>query len=274
MNILAYLRRLNDSSLPSPNTLKPTLETLRVLHEAHLIAIPFENLDIHCGLSLRLDEEILFQKIVGRGRGGICYELNALFARLLRELGYRVSLLSASVADENEAFGQEYEHLALLVHLKEGDWLADVGFSSSFVRPLHLEAEKVQMQRTLVYRLRREGRAWILQRHEKGSWRSLYRFTLQGHDLREFAHMCHYQQTSPESYFTQKRLCTRATMTGRITLCERQLIDSSHGKREERIIDGDEEYISVLKEQFGIVLPQHTKLRWEWQCPSVEVPEG
>ncbi|GHO49545.1 arylamine N-acetyltransferase family protein [Ktedonospora formicarum] len=270
MDILAYLRRLNEAPLISLSTLKPTLEALRLLHEAHLVSVPFENLDIHCGLPLRLDEEVLFQKIVGWRRGGICYELNALFARLLRELGYRITYLSAEVAAEDGTFGPEYGHLALLVRLKEGEWLADVGFSSSFRKPLHLEAGKVQMQRECVYRLARDGENWILQQYEKGVWRPLYRFNLRPRELRDFAHMCHYQQTSPDSYFTQKRLCTRATTTGRLTLCERQYISSAHGKREERNIMGDKEYMETLARDFGIMLPPSVQLRWEWQQPIFE----
>lgn len=270
MDTLTYLRRLNEAPLISLSTIKPTLEMLRMLHEAHLVSVPFENLDIHCGLSLRLEEEILFQKIIGRRRGGICYELNALFARLLRELGYRVSFLAAGIAKEDGTFGPEYGHLALLVRLKEGEWLADVGFSSSFRKPLHLEAGKVQMQRECVYRLVRDGADWVLQQHEKGTWRPLYRFNLHPCELRDFSQMCHHQQTSPDSYFTQKRLCTRATATGRITLCERQFISSTHGKREERIIASDDEYIETLARNFGIVLPSSAQLRWEWQQPIYE----
>ena len=34
----------------------PSLETLRGLHRAHLFAVPFENLDIHLGRRIELDE--------------------------------------------------------------------------------------------------------------------------------------------------------------------------------------------------------------------------
>ena len=37
-----------------------TLGTLRALHRAHLLAIPYENLDIHLGLPLTLDREAMF----------------------------------------------------------------------------------------------------------------------------------------------------------------------------------------------------------------------
>jgi len=70
------------------------------LHEAHLLAVPFENLDIVLGRAIVLDEASLWTKIVDHHRGGFCYELNGLFALLLRALGFQVDLLSAAVAHE------------------------------------------------------------------------------------------------------------------------------------------------------------------------------
>ena len=81
LDVERYLQRI-DYSGPTV----PTLETLSALHQAHLLAVPFENLDIHLGRAIVLDEEALYDKIVERRRGGFCYELNGLFAALLRAL--------------------------------------------------------------------------------------------------------------------------------------------------------------------------------------------
>src|SRR5579871_4115487 len=96
LNINDYLTRINYHG-----GLEPTLPTLQALHETHLLAIPFENLSIHYQQPIRLQEEALFDKIVYQRRGGFCYELNGLFAWLLRELGFQVTLLSAGVAKKN-----------------------------------------------------------------------------------------------------------------------------------------------------------------------------
>lgn len=93
MNIEAYLHRIHYNG-----SLEPTFQLLSVLQEAHLLAVPFEILDIHLGRKILLEEEALFHKIVEQQRGGFCYELNGLFALLLRTLGYKVTMLSAGVA--------------------------------------------------------------------------------------------------------------------------------------------------------------------------------
>src|SRR5918995_2554428 len=113
MDVDAYLERIDYRG-----PLAPTAETLRRLHVAHLLAVPFENLSIHAGEPVVLDDEALFEKIVARRRGGFCYELNGLFAWLLRALGFRVTMLSARVVNRG-VVGPEYDHLTLQVDLAE-----------------------------------------------------------------------------------------------------------------------------------------------------------
>lgn len=246
VDIQRYLERINYHG-----SLDPTLQTLRALHEAHLQAVPFENLDIHLGREILLDEVSLWTKIVEHRRGGFCYELNGLFALLLRTLGFQVDMLSATVANSTGGFGQEFDHLTLMVHLEE-EWLADVGFGESFRQPLRMQAALAQPQDRSKYRLEREGVFWIYQEWD-GAWKPAYRFTLQPHELSDFAAMCRYQQTSPESHFTQKRVCSLAKRSGRITLSDQRLMTTIDGERTERLLP-DEEYQTVLAEQFGIVL--------------------
>ncbi len=70
---------------------------LRGLHQAHLATVPFENLSIHLGEPISLNEADLIGKIVTRRRGGFCYELNGAFACLLERLGAQVRRVSARV---------------------------------------------------------------------------------------------------------------------------------------------------------------------------------
>ena len=93
MNIKAYLERIDYHGSTAPSA-----ATLRALQLAHLLTVPFENLSIHAREPIVLEDEALFGKIVQRRRGGFCYELNGLFALLLRTLGYKVTMLSAGVA--------------------------------------------------------------------------------------------------------------------------------------------------------------------------------
>jgi N-hydroxyarylamine O-acetyltransferase len=251
MNLQAYLQRINYAG-----PLDPSIETLAGLHQAHLLAVPFENLDIHLGRPIIPDEAAFFRKIVEERRGGFCYELNGLFAALLRELGFDVTLLSARVARESGGFGPEFDHLTLLVQLEER-WLADVGFGDCFREPLRLDEQGEQCQRMGSYRLAKEGIGWVLwELSKEAGWQPQYQFTLQPRRLADFAGMCHYQQTSPESHFTQKRVCSLATPEGRVTLSDSRLIVSQNGQREQRELSSQAEVESALRSWFGVEYPR------------------
>jgi N-hydroxyarylamine O-acetyltransferase len=66
--------------------------------------------------------------------------------------------------------------------------------------------------------------------------------------------MCEYHQTSPESTFTRKRVCTKATRDGRITLADQKLIVTRNGKKEVQPLGSEEEWRAALKENFEIAL--------------------
>ncbi len=247
MDVAAYLERLHYCG-----PLAPTAETLRALHLAHHLAVPFENLDIHLGRPIILDDACFYDKIVGRRRGGFCYELNGLFAALLRELGYDVTLLSARVMTADGGFTPEFDHLVLLVKLEER-WLADVGFGESFREPLRLDDPGEQRQSLGTYRLVREGADWAMREiGPAGEMVDGYQFTLQPRRLANFVEMCHYHQTSPQSHFKQKRICSLATPEGRVSLSDMRLIVTANGQCGERELSGPAEYAAALREHFGI----------------------
>jgi N-hydroxyarylamine O-acetyltransferase len=263
-----YLARIAFTPPAHIDFQRPSSVLLQALHKAHMLAVPFENLSIHYGQPIVLRNELLYDKIVLRRRGGFCYELNGMFAWLLRQLGYEVTLLSAEVAESDGTFSPAFDHLALLVHQVDGaDWLADVGFGDSFRQPLRFQADIEQGGGDgHTYRLRESEHAdnapmdgqqpphWLIEQHGDAQWEPVYRFTLHPHALTDFAERCIYQQTSPDSHFTQKRICSLALPNGRISLSDLRLITTLEGKREERALSSEDEYRAVLVERFGVVV--------------------
>lgn len=249
MDTAAYLRRIDYDG-----PLQPSAEALRELHRQHLFTVPFENLDIHRHNPIVLDVDLLYRKIVLRRRGGFCYELNGLFAELLTSLGYSVQLLSARVRREDGGFGPEFDHMLLKVQLDE-PWLADVGFGESFLSPLVLRAGGGGAVNGHRYWVSPHEDDWELCRHDQDGAVALYRFHDIARKLSDYEAMCVYHQSSPESHFTQNRICTMATKNGRITLSGMRLIVTRDGMREERVLRGELELRRCLRELFGIELP-------------------
>src|SRR5947199_9406253 len=106
----SYLKRIGYRG-----PLIPHIDLLRRLHHRHLLSVPFENLDIHLGRPVILDQRFFYKKIVENRRGGYCYELNGCFASLLKRLGFKVSMVSASVATQEGGCSRDFVPLTLLV---------------------------------------------------------------------------------------------------------------------------------------------------------------
>jgi len=257
MEASRYLARLGYKGAPETSP-----ECLRALHKSHLLAVPFENLDIHIGRPIVLEEERLLEKIVEQRRGGFCYELNGAFAWLLRSFGFEVELLSAAVARPDGSFDPPFDHLALAVRLQEW-WLCDVGFGDSFIEPIRLETG-ASTQRNIDYRVVEtsdftdlfgdEDTRLLERRKENGPWEAQYVFSLRPRVLSDFSAMCQYHQTSPESIFTQKRSCSMATEEGRVTVTGNRLIQTDGDTRTERELKDSIEYQQVLSKLFGVSL--------------------
>ncbi|MDN3022968.1 arylamine N-acetyltransferase [Streptomyces sp. S.PB5] len=137
----AYLRRLGVE-----HPAWPTVDVLRELQLRHLQTVPFENLSIHLGEEIVLEEKRLLDKVVGARRGGFCYELNGVFGALLTALGFDVTLLAARVYGEEGRLGIPFDHLALRVRTVDGgEWLVDVGFGAHSHHPLAAGARGEQV---------------------------------------------------------------------------------------------------------------------------------
>ena len=270
-----YLERIG---LELEQTLAADAASLRRLQLAHMLHVPFENLDIALDRPIRLGLTTLYDKIVTRRRGGFCYELNGLFAWLLDDLGFEVTYLSASDyyphasgdSHPSGGYGPDFDHLVLLVRCPADEapevrWLVDVGWGDSFRIPLHADAEGEQDGDLKTYRITTEApaapdtevgmtrRRQLWEQHTNGVWERQYAFTTQPRAFVDFEGMCRYHQTSPESIFTRKRICTLATPDGRVSLEDGRLIITRRGIREERMVAPEEE-ASLLRELFGIDL--------------------
>jgi N-hydroxyarylamine O-acetyltransferase len=218
-----------------------------------LLSIPFENLDIHMGRRIRLSEDAFYEKIIKHHRGGFCYELNGSFASLLRKLGFKVRMLSARVASKTGGFSPEFDHMTLLVTMKDR-WLADVGFGDSFTEPKLLDYPGPQTDSGRIYQITRKMGGRLLSRWdaEKKLWEPQYQFTLQPRKLADYRRRCRWHETSPNSHFRKGRICTQLTPNGRVTLTDRKLIVTRGSKRIESSVKTRTEFNRLLQKQFGM----------------------
>ncbi|WP_317937016.1 arylamine N-acetyltransferase [Streptomyces cellostaticus] len=230
------------------------IATLRKLHKKHLMAIPYNGAtqDFSDGVRLvGLDEDATFESSVVQGRGGTCFQLNRLFARLLTELGYDVTLLAASTAEGWEASGLDVEHSFNRVALDGDEWLVDVGYPGpSYIEPL-LVRDAVQSQYGCQYRLVERGSRIALQRRGRVTrWSVVYTFTMQPRqwsdwkDMEDFLAQEIAADTGPQD--GTKILCGRTFDNGQVVLKGRRHLTVRDGREEIRTITDDDEHEQLV----------------------------
>jgi len=193
-----YLQRIGIDQEPLPD-----VPTLRLLHRAHLGAIPFENLDIQMGLAVRMDMESLQRKMVDRRRGGYCFEQNTLFAHALREIGFECHLCEARVRQNAGGVVRPRTHMVLKVICAGRTWLADVGFGGEgILEPVAIDAgPTAQYGRT--FRIENEDRQWVLKVETADGWDDLYAVVPQPVFAVDFEVANWYTSTHPDSPFVR-----------------------------------------------------------------------
>jgi N-hydroxyarylamine O-acetyltransferase len=228
-------------------------ESLFQLQKSHLLTVPFENLDIHLGRKIRTENN--FDKIVERNRGGFCYELNGLFYELLKTLGYQVTLASARVYSAERGYGPEFDHMVILATVEHQKFLVDVGFGEFAFSPLPIVMDEVwhDQRGDFVIHIN-EDRNFVVHKISEGKFIPQYVFSETERIAGEFEGMCLYHQTSPDSHFTQNRLCSLPNEEGRITLSGDKLRITNKEGVTEHDLASDKEVHEVLEKYFSIVV--------------------
>ncbi|MGW0732105.1 arylamine N-acetyltransferase family protein [Streptomyces sp. NPDC002851] len=267
LDLDAYLARIG---LPSGRP-EPTVETLRRVHRAHLTAIPFENGDPVLGRAPSLTLPDLEAKLVRGRRGGYCFEQNTLLAAALEALGFRVTALAARVRKGAPAGAvRPRTHMTLRVDVPGSaqPYLADVGFGdiSGLLEPIPLATGTETTAGPRRHRLVREPHhgpddLWVLRAFTDGDWEDEYAFTGEPFELPDYEVMNWHVATHPRSPFSRRLTAQRTTEGFHLYLFRGRLVTTyDDGRREEREVHGNDATLRVLAADFGIELPEGTRL--------------
>jgi len=239
------------------STITCDLAGLTQLQHAHLVHVPFENLDIVFADGVPHDQVAAFDKIVTDRRGGWCFELNGAFALLLDALGFHVSLLGAAVLLGGPS--TVLEHLALEVSGGDGieAHFVDVGFGDGIVRPIALNRSGPQDGGNGTYELLGSPQGTTLARHVDGVPEAQLRFKRVAHDFDDFAPIAASMQTDPNQHWSSKPFATRLLDTdppGRVKLTTDRLTVNEGGGTTKRDVSRAE-WDDLLAEWFDMRRP-------------------
>jgi N-hydroxyarylamine O-acetyltransferase len=257
LDLEAYLARIGHTG--ALGDLDPTIETLTALHRAHVLSIPFENLDILLGRPIRLDLESLQAKLVHGRRGGYCFEQNALFAAVLDRLGFEVTCLAARVQLGDEAPNAR-THMVLALDVAGARWLADVGFGcDGFLDPVAFGSRDPVRQGAWTFRLDEEEGLHVLRGLRLDGWLDLYTFTMEPQLPVDYEVSNHYTSTWPRSPFVTKVVVQRSGVDERWMLIDDELSVERPDGTERWTVGSPQERLSVLADRFDLVFPEGTR---------------
>lgn len=253
MEISPFLERIRYQG-----PLDVNLQTLAALQRAFLLAVPFENLDIHFEEKPSLSFTAFYEKIVEDGRGGLSYECNGLMFAMLRVIGFDVQLLSARIC-LGDQLSEEFDHMLVLVSFDaetgQQDYLVDVGLGQSCAQPMLIGANDEYSSEQYNYRLgSHQDQPALFYKSANSDWQPRYVFSLQPRALVDFATMYRFHQSSEQSPFTQGQLVTLMTETGRKTLNGMTLTIVDGAQRTQHELSSEADYLECLKTDFDIVL--------------------
>ena len=241
-----YLKRIGYQG-----STEPCLKTLLDMHLLHIYAVRFENLDLlKEGFTPNLDREFLFEKVVHRNRGGVCYELNTLFYYLLSAMGFDVSQISGAVQPGENMFS----HVATLVRFPEGNYIADVGFGDSYLPPVKVGNE-ITVVNGIEYYMDYTSAlsAEIMRRRPGQESERMYTIVLTPRVMSDYFDRFRWASAMGNTVFSQYPICVRHAPGQQTTLRKQKLIIQRNGQIvESRPIEPGEETDQVLREYFDL----------------------
>ena len=250
MDLQAYLDRIGYTG-----PVQPDLATLKALHRAHLLAIPYENLDVQLGRRVTTDPADAYDKIVRRRRGGWCYEMNGLLGWALGEIGFPVTRMAGAANREITDDSVIGNHLVLLTEIDSEPWVADVGFGDGALDPFPLKAWEGPIA-GYPFRLEpMEGGWWRFHNHPFGGAKS-FDFQVQPADPALLAGRCEWLQYSPESGFVLNLVAQRYRSETILQLRGRVLREVTPQGPTQRQLDSADELVACLRDDFGLDVPE------------------
>lgn len=246
-DLASYLARIGFEGDPSPD-----FDTLRRMMRCQLCSVPFENLDVQAGQVPSLAPEEMYAKIVGRRRGGYCYEVNGIFAMALEALGIPYRLVAARPM--TYAVRRPKTHVAIIASIDGAEWLCDLGYGSYGIRePIDLRWLDRELKQDFdTFRLTMVSeRDYQLQSFVDGEWKKLYEFNLCPQEMVDFEPANWLNATHPDTIFTQGLIVVLQHPTGKLVLNGERFRNISEGRIEE-IVVGKDDIPELLRRRFSL----------------------
>lgn len=228
------------------------MATVAEMMRCQLYTVPFENLDVQAGKVVSLVPEAIVEKIIGRKRGGYCYEVNGLFAMALASLGIEYRFVAARPMFYPHR--RPKTHMAIVLRLKGEEWLCDLGFGSYGIRsPMRMGELDVEVKQDFDSFMlgKTSGNEYLLKALVEGEWVSQFAFDLSPQEWIDFEPANYLNSTHPDAIFVKKLLVVLHDREGRKILFGDTLKTVKNGQSEQQFIAREHRDL-ILSSVFGL----------------------
>jgi arylamine N-acetyltransferase len=232
----------------------PSLGGLSGLMRGQITTVPFENLTSILRRYKHLSEPVPApnpDQLLGAWRrkqgGGVCYELSAMFARLLNALGYEARLVLGQISIPGG-------HQAIVVELSGGCYLVDVGSGSPLFEPVPLDRVFEVQRAGLGFRFR-PGDApneWVQDRWLEDAWIQHCRYDLRpiSADVRMSAYQHHH--TPGASWVTGPPRIVRCGEDVIFRMIGDEFTYFSVADKRKEVVEDPEQFLALASDVFGL----------------------
>ena len=249
-DVTAYLARIGMNKAPATDS--DGLNALIWQHQTH---VPFEDLNTsRLKKPVSLEIPALFDKIVAKRRGGYCYELNALFCRLLLDLSFDACPVFCRVVRGRD-FLPPCAHEAIVVTTGKKRWFCDVGFGGPMpAAALPIEDGTVTDCRGERFRMDRFDPYWwtISRQTSAGPWEAVLQFNTFPQLPQEFLAANMKSAMDPESLFVRHLLVNLRTNGGALSITDGCFTIRDRAGQSTEAIPDDAALERILRDHFGI----------------------
>ncbi|HHO5062397.1 TPA: arylamine N-acetyltransferase [Staphylococcus aureus] len=236
---------------------EPTLEALDYYTKHYMLTVPFENIDVQNKVKISVSIDDIYDKIVHQNRGGYCYEMNHLFQSYLKEKGFDVRIVSATIHTPTGGRSRPGSHVSLVVCIDDIDYVADVGFGDlpTHVMPITtMENTQIIEDESGKFRAIFQSEvqnSFFVQKWDNNQWNTKYEASLSSKSIQDFSENIEYNQSNPNSIFVKRLIITMPKSYGRVTMSQNYLTITKNGKKKKMKIT-NQNYRSILKKYFNL----------------------
>lgn len=228
-----------------------SFDSLCKIQQNHLLNIPFENFNIHLYKELNLEKDFIFDKIVNKKRGGLCYEMNYLLYLILVTMGFDAELIGSKTKDD----GNFFDHPLIKVFLNNNYYLVDVGFGDNFMKPIKLSKNTIHTDTKGIFKISFiEGNEYLLEKLTNDIFVKQFIIRDKEEKIEDFYTRKDWYVSSNQSIFKKNFFCSKEYLDGRVSLKEDKIKYTRGNKVFIEGINNEDSFLNHLVGIFGIDL--------------------